>query len=85
MLTPSGRFVTNVSICFTMSDFHPETWNPAWNMVTVLLGIRSFMEAEPGTTGGFPSTSAAKQKFAKESTAYNSKDAVFKKLFPSLS
>ena len=26
MVTPSGRFATGVSICTTMSEFHPETW-----------------------------------------------------------
>ena len=29
MYTPSGRFQTNTRICLSMSDFHPETWNPA--------------------------------------------------------
>lgn len=28
MLTPSGRFKPNTRLCLSMSDFHPETWNP---------------------------------------------------------
>lgn len=28
MITPSGRFQTNTRLCLSMSDFHPETWNP---------------------------------------------------------
>jgi ubiquitin-conjugating enzyme E2 J2 len=28
MLTPSGRFQPNRRLCLSMSDFHPETWNP---------------------------------------------------------
>jgi ubiquitin-conjugating enzyme E2 J2 len=29
MLTPSGRFETNKRLCMSMSDFHPESWNPS--------------------------------------------------------
>ena len=28
MITPNGRFKTNTRLCLSMSDFHPETWNP---------------------------------------------------------
>eukprot|EP00541_Cyclophora_tenuis_P002444 CAMPEP_0116559908 /NCGR_PEP_ID=MMETSP0397-20121206/10674_1 /TAXON_ID=216820 /ORGANISM="Cyclophora tenuis, Strain ECT3854" /LENGTH=104 /DNA_ID=CAMNT_0004085763 /DNA_START=117 /DNA_END=428 /DNA_ORIENTATION=+ len=30
MLTPSGRFQPNRRLCLSMSDFHPESWNPLW-------------------------------------------------------
>ena len=30
MLTPSGRFQVNTRLCLSMSDFHPETWQPSW-------------------------------------------------------
>ena len=30
MITPSGRFQTNTRLCLSISDFHPDTWNPAW-------------------------------------------------------
>ena len=32
MLTPSGRFEPNRRLCLSMSDFHPETWNPVWSV-----------------------------------------------------
>ncbi|KAJ3528368.1 hypothetical protein NM688_g8008 [Phlebia brevispora] len=35
MLTPSGRFQPDRKICFSMSDFHPGTWNPAWSVATM--------------------------------------------------
>ncbi|KAJ7262052.1 ubiquitin-conjugating enzyme/RWD-like protein [Mycena rebaudengoi] len=35
MLTPSGRFHPDKKICFSMSDFHPGTWNPAWSVATM--------------------------------------------------
>jgi ubiquitin-conjugating enzyme E2 J2 len=28
MLTRNGRFKQNTRLCLSMSDFHPETWNP---------------------------------------------------------
>jgi ubiquitin-conjugating enzyme E2 J2 len=43
MLTPSGRFEINKKICMSMSDFHPETWNPMWSVSTILVGLLSFM------------------------------------------
>ncbi|XP_022723677.1 ubiquitin-conjugating enzyme E2 34-like isoform X2 [Durio zibethinus] len=40
MITPNGRFMTQKKICLSMSDFHPESWNPMWSVsrwITVLL------------------------------------------------
>lgn len=39
MLTPSGRFKTNRRLCLSMSDFHPESWNPMWSVSTILTGL----------------------------------------------
>ena len=38
MLTPSGRFEPRAPLCLSMSNFHPETWNPMWSVGTVLTG-----------------------------------------------
>ncbi|KAJ7280583.1 ubiquitin-conjugating enzyme/RWD-like protein [Mycena rebaudengoi] len=35
MFAPSGRFHPDKKICFSMSDFHPGTWNPAWSVATM--------------------------------------------------
>ena len=43
MLTPNGRFNTNTRLCLSMSDFHPETWVPAWSVASILNGVLSFM------------------------------------------
>ncbi|CAG7869161.1 unnamed protein product [Brassica rapa] len=32
MTTPNGRFITQKKICLSMSDFHPESWNPMWSV-----------------------------------------------------
>ena len=36
MITPSGRFVPNRRLCLSMSDFHPESWNPVWSVGTYI-------------------------------------------------
>ncbi len=61
MLTPSGRFEVNTRLCLSMSDYHPETWNPSWRIETILLGLVSFMldETDPATAGGIRSDEAS--------------------------
>ena len=54
MITPNGRFSVNERLCLSISDFHPETWNPSWNVETILVGLYSFMLSEEygeGTIG----------------------------------
>ena len=73
MLTPSGRFAVNTRLCLSMSDFHPESWNPLWSVSTILQGVQSFMASEELTTGGLQATDVERRAWAEASTAYNSK------------
>lgn len=82
MLTPNGRFKTNTRLCLSMSDFHPDTWNPLWNVGTILQGVLSFMLESTATYGSMESTDQAKRQFAAGSLAYNMKDNKFVELFP---
>ena len=86
MLTPSGRFAVNTRLCLSMSDFHPETWNPAWNVGTILLGLLSFMsdEGDPVTAGSIVTTPAERAAFARASGAANAANKDFVALFPDL-
>lgn len=43
MITPNGRFETNKRLCLSISDYHPESWNPAWNVGSILTGLLSFL------------------------------------------
>lgn len=44
MLTPNGRFKPNTRLCLSMSDFHPETWNPLVSMMKLsLFGLYSHL------------------------------------------
>eukprot|EP00331_Platyophrya_macrostoma_P023502 CAMPEP_0176456168 /NCGR_PEP_ID=MMETSP0127-20121128/31116_1 /TAXON_ID=938130 /ORGANISM="Platyophrya macrostoma, Strain WH" /LENGTH=106 /DNA_ID=CAMNT_0017846053 /DNA_START=29 /DNA_END=345 /DNA_ORIENTATION=+ len=38
MLTPSGRFEINRRLCLSISDYHPESWNPIWDVEMILVG-----------------------------------------------
>lgn len=37
MLTPNGRFAPNTNLCLSMTDYHPESWNPMVQMHYVKL------------------------------------------------
>ncbi|PIN13743.1 Ubiquitin-protein ligase [Handroanthus impetiginosus] len=82
MTTPNGRFMTQKKICLSMSDFHPETWNPMWSVSSILNGLLSFMMDNSPTTGSVVTTDEEKQRLAKTSLAFNCKNPTFRKLFP---
>jgi ubiquitin-conjugating enzyme E2 J2 len=82
MITPNGRFMTQKKICLSMSDFHPESWNPMWSVSSILTGLLSFMMDNSPTTGSVNTSTAEKKRLAKASLAFNCKNVTFKKLFP---
>jgi ubiquitin-conjugating enzyme E2 J2 len=84
MLTPNGRFKTGRRLCLSMSDFHPESWNPMWSVSTIITGLISFMVESAPTLGSIESTTAQKRQYAKSSLEFNVKDTIFCKLFPDL-
>jgi ubiquitin-conjugating enzyme E2 J2 len=84
MLTPSGRFKPNRRLCLSMSDFHPESWNPMWSVSTIITGLISFMVESAPTLGSIDTTDAQKRKFARQSLDFNVRDGTFCKLFPEL-
>ena len=43
MITPTGRFSYDVRLCFTTRAYHPEEWNPAWTVGSILTALLSFM------------------------------------------
>jgi len=42
MLTPSGRFEVNTKICLSLTAHHPEHWQPAWGVRTILEALVAF-------------------------------------------
>ncbi|CAL1715368.1 unnamed protein product [Somion occarium] len=82
MLTPSGRFQPDRKICFSMSDFHPGSWNPAWSVATILTGLLSFMLSDEMTTGSVTTSDAEKRAYAARSHAWNLEQRRFREAFP---
>lgn len=83
MITPNGRFLPNKKICTTMSDYHPETWSPAWTLTNILVGLLSFMLDKDTAVGCCESTDKEKIKLAGQSLAYNlDKIPNFRTYFP---
>lgn len=82
MLTKNGRFRQNFRLCLSMSDYHPETWNPMWSVASILQGLLSFMVDDQATLGSIEATNEARRKLAKESLRENLKNPTFCRLFP---
>jgi len=84
MLTPSGRFTPNHVICTTFTSLHPEEWNPAWTVETILVGFLSFMTSDdPGMGTMHTGNTESRRKYASESKRWNSLECLkFVKDFP---
>ncbi|KAH9046588.1 UBC-like protein [Lactarius hengduanensis] len=82
MYTPSGRFQPDKKICFSMSDFHPGSWNPAWSVATILTGLVSFMLSDEMTTGSVTTSDTDKRVYASRSHAWNLQQRRFREAFP---
>ncbi|VDM70361.1 unnamed protein product [Strongylus vulgaris] len=71
MLTPNGRFETNTRLCLSISDFHPESWNPGWTVSAILVGLHSFMNEETFAAGVRNDSDTVRRKYAADSKAWN--------------
>lgn len=72
MHTPSGRFQPSSRLCLSISDFHPRSFNPAWEVSTILIGLLSFMTSEEMTTGSVSASQAERKFLAARSRWWNS-------------
>lgn len=84
MYTPNGRFQTHTRICMSMSDYHPETWNPVWSVGTILVGLQSFMLEQGDSVGTVKTSEEQRRKYAAESLETNLANKDFCRLFPEL-
>ncbi|NP_001188113.1 ubiquitin-conjugating enzyme E2 J2 [Ictalurus punctatus] len=82
MITPNGRFKCNTRLCLSITDFHPDTWNPAWSVSTILTGLLSFMVEKGPTLGSIETSDYTKRQLSAQSLAFNLKDRIFCELFP---
>jgi len=84
MITPSGRFKVNTRLCLSISDFHPDTWNPAWSVSSILTGLVSFMTEKTPTLGSLETSDYTKRQLALQSLECNLQNKIFVELFPDL-
>jgi ubiquitin-conjugating enzyme E2 J2 len=84
MITPNGRFHCNTRLCLSISDFHPDTWNPAWTVSSILTGLLSFMLETSPTLGSVETSADTKRELAQRSLEFNLKNSTFVSLFAEL-
>ena len=82
MMTPSGRLETGKRLCLSMTDFHPESWNPAWSVETILVGLLSFFISDEKGYGSVRSSEEQRKLLAEKSWESNAGSVVFRSLFP---
>lgn len=83
MVTKSGRLQVGVRVCLSMTDYHPESWNPAWSVDTILVGFVSFfLSDKEGGVGSLKTTLEKRRVEAAESWAKNADNPEFRELFP---
>jgi len=87
MLTPSGRFEPEKSICTSFSKFHSTGWSPAISLNVLALSLLSFMMDNDTKHVGatiVPYDDNAKKVFAGNSKRFNSSIRVKEGLLDSL-
>ncbi|KAG1240246.1 hypothetical protein G6F68_017850 [Rhizopus microsporus] len=66
-LTPNGRFELHKKICLSVTDFHPEFWQPAWGIRTILLAVIAFFPTHAkGAIGGLDYPPEERARLARE-------------------
>lgn len=71
LLTPNGRFQLHTKICLSITGYHPEYWQPAWSVATVLTALVSFFPAPAeGALGSLDTPSDTRRHLAKKSLNY---------------
>jgi ubiquitin-conjugating enzyme E2 J1 len=68
LLTPNGRFETQTKICLSISNHHPEHWQPSWSVRTALVALIAFMPTNPnGALGSLDYTKEERRALAVKS------------------
>uniref|UniRef100_A0A0D6R7K7 UBC core domain-containing protein n=1 Tax=Araucaria cunninghamii TaxID=56994 RepID=A0A0D6R7K7_ARACU len=65
LLTPNGRFETQTKICLSISNYHPEHWQPSWSVRAALVALIAFMPTKPeGAVGSLDYTKEERSALA---------------------
>ena len=60
LMSESGRFMVGERICLSISDFHPESWNPALTARSIIIALLSFFTSDDKTYGCISTTDKEK-------------------------
>lgn len=68
LLTPNGRWEVGKKICLSNTNYHPDLWQPAWGIRTMMEALRShFPMPGDGAIGALDWPSELRQRLARES------------------
>ena len=81
MLTDTGRVATGGSVCLSISQHHPESWNPQWSVSSILVGLISVLNSNEVLFGQTVYSDARKREIASNSVAKVTKNPIFLKYF----
>lgn len=71
MFNHSGRFEVGREICMSNTSFHPDEWQPAWTIRTILEGLISFFPEETeGAIGALKASDETRKALALNSWAW---------------
>lgn len=74
----------NDRICLSISDYHPESWNPVWPVRSIIIGLISFFVTNDSTVGAIERSHTERMKIAKESREKILKNKYFLEIFESM-
>jgi ubiquitin-conjugating enzyme E2 J2 len=55
----------NDRICLSISDYHPESWNPVWPVRSIIIGLISFFVTNDSTVGAIERSHTERKIIAK--------------------
>ncbi|PCI28079.1 hypothetical protein COB52_04105 [Candidatus Kaiserbacteria bacterium] len=71
VLTPTGRFEVNRTICMTNTGYHSDSWSPLWSISNIIIGfISSFNETQHGI-GHLTDNDISRKLYSGQSSEYN--------------
>ena len=81
MMTETGRLTVNERICLSISDYHPESWNPIWPVGSIIIGLLSFFVTETNTLGAINEPKAKRRTISTNSSNVIRNHKIYKELF----
>mmetsp|Transcript_45 Transcript_45/g.67 ORF Transcript_45/g.67 Transcript_45/m.67 type:complete len:258 (-) Transcript_45:378-1151(-) len=71
LMTPNGRFEVNKKICLSLTAHHPEHWQPAWGIRTILEALVAFFPTPAdGSIGALTYRAEERAALAKKSPEF---------------